>query len=981
MNHCLNLVNPNQAARTLQFLRSFAFAGVFALLLSGCGVINIATDTPTKTTTIILPPAITVQPVNITVTAGQAATFSVTAAGSGTLSYQWQQNAQDIAGATAASYTIAATSTAQSGSTFDVIVSNAAGSTTSATATLTVNTPANPPSLTSQPQSQTVTAGQTATFSVIASGSGTLTYQWQQNAENIPGATGASYTTTATTAAQSGSTFDVVVSDAAGSSTSASATLTVTTPAVPSYYVALNGNDLGNGSASSPFATLQRAQLAMELSSIKVTQINAGTYYLTNPLILTPLDQGETWEPVPGATVVISGGQLLTGWVNESNGVYSTSAVQPVGIDLEINGVRQMPAAKGYDPQQPFISGWRVIPANQASNFGVTFSINPADMTPSVKPGAILQEIDFLRYTDQITKIVSVDAANNTITVVDQFNTGATLSGVSGSWRILNDPADLGAAGEFAYDQATGKVYVEPTEGDNLSSDSVVAAQLSTLVALNNVSGVTITGLTFADTTSDRYNYAGIFVDKVATLMAIGMSNSNISGNTFLCAGNGISLSKSSNNMIAGNGFEQMGGSGILLTAQSNHNSVTGNTMTGLGRINLGSTGIHLENSANNVVDSNTIDGSGRWGVDLYPSDGVSLVGNTVSNNILRNTSQQTNDTGAIYSYAGNLPSYMKENTTITGNRIENLGGLLRDAAGNYKSGSTSGIYMDDQVSGVTMSNNVIESNGTGIFLCHGCASNSASNNVAILQGPAYYDRGAAGVSYSTGDMTYNGTTRVDLMPSYFPANLATTTIVVQLSGQSAGAAFSVTVDGAVIGSATASASVADYTFTASPTPHQVHQVGIVLTNGTIGGAPTMALHNMALFVNNTAVNLVDPEASGSYGAYGFVVGNDALLVTNFSSTYNIVYRNGGTSQDLMDWTDWSDPTYRDPNPGTINYNVMFQNVAKAGDTILGSQGVDANSVLANPMFNNAQTGDYTLQANSPAITAGFNPAGVPLAP
>jgi parallel beta-helix repeat protein len=110
-----------------------------------------------------------------------------------------------------------------------------------------------------------------------------------------------------------------------------------------------------------------------------------------------------------------------------------------------------------------------------------------------------------------------------------------------------------------------------------------------------------------------------------------------------------------------------MGGSGIFVTANSNHNQVTGNTMTGLGKINVGTSGIHLENSANNLIDSNTIDGSGRWGVDLYPTDGVSLVGNTVSNNVIRNTSQQTADTGAIYSYAGTSPGYVNESTTITG--------------------------------------------------------------------------------------------------------------------------------------------------------------------------------------------------------------------------------------------------------------------------------------------------------------------------
>jgi parallel beta-helix repeat protein len=840
------------------------------------------------------------------------------------------------------------------------------------------------PTVTSQPANAAVTLGLTARFSVTATGAGPLTYQWRMNSANIVGATSSSYTTPATSAAQNYSTVDVVVSNAAGSTTSNSATLLVSSPAQASYYVALHGSDSAGGSESSPFATLQRAQLAMQHSAIKVTHIASGTYYLSSPLTLTAADQGEAWEAVPGATVVLSGGELLTGWDSEGNGVYSATAANPVGLDLAIDGVRQMPVARGYDPSRPYISGWRVLNPNQPRNFGVTFTVPPDDMTASVKPGAVVQVLDYLRYSDQITTIVSVDQTNNTITVADQFNTGTTNPGVSGSWRVLNDPADLGATGEFAYDAAASKVYLEPANPDSLASDTVVAAQLSALITLTNVSGVTIRGLTFSDTTSDRNYYSGMFTDKLAAIMGIGLGNSTITGNTFLNVGNGISLSGSPKNAISGNDFEQIGGSGIFLTANSNYNNVTGNTMVGLGRINVGSTGIHLENSANNLIDSNSIDGSGRWGIDLFPSDGVSLTGNTVSNNVIRNTSRQTNDTGAIYSYAGTNSSYVKEDTTITGNRIENLGGLLRDASGNYTLGQTQGIYMDDQVSGVTLSSNVIESNGNGMFLCHGCQTNSASNNVVILQPAAYYDRGTNGVTYSTGDMTYNGTTRIDLLPSYFPSSVATTSIVVQLSGSSSGntaAEFNVQVDGNIIGTSAVTGSIADYLFTVQLTPHQVHRIGIGLTNGVITGSSTTALHNIALFVNNTAISMVAPEAQGNYGAYGFVVGDDALQVTNFSSMHNIVYRSAGASEDLMDWTDWANPSYRDPDPGTVNYNVLFQNVAKAGDTVFSNQSTDANSALANPMFANAQAGDYTLQPGSPALAMGFTATGVPLAP
>ena len=84
------------------------------------------------------------------------------------------------------------------------------------------------PSIAMQPANQTVTVGQTATFSVTATGTAPLSYQWQKNGSNISGAASASYTTPATTAADNGSTFQVVVSNSAGNITSAAATLTVT---------------------------------------------------------------------------------------------------------------------------------------------------------------------------------------------------------------------------------------------------------------------------------------------------------------------------------------------------------------------------------------------------------------------------------------------------------------------------------------------------------------------------------------------------------------------------------------------------------------------------------------------------------------------------------------------------------------------------------------------------------------------------------
>ena len=83
------------------------------------------------------------------------------------------------------------------------------------------------PTISVQPASQSVAAGQMATFSVVASGTPPPTFQWQKNGSNISGATSSSYTTPTTTMADDGEKFTVVVTNAAGSITSNPATLSV----------------------------------------------------------------------------------------------------------------------------------------------------------------------------------------------------------------------------------------------------------------------------------------------------------------------------------------------------------------------------------------------------------------------------------------------------------------------------------------------------------------------------------------------------------------------------------------------------------------------------------------------------------------------------------------------------------------------------------------------------------------------------------
>ena len=188
-----------------------------------------ATSSPATLTVnaVAVAPSIATQPASQSVTVGQTASFSVVATGTGPLTYQWKKNNVAISGATFSSYTTPATATSDSGALFTVSVSNTAGSATSTAATLTVNAGAVAPSITTQPASETVTAGQAASFSVSATGTAPLSYQWKKNSVAISGATSSSYTTPATATSDSGALFTVAVTNSAGSATSSAATLTV----------------------------------------------------------------------------------------------------------------------------------------------------------------------------------------------------------------------------------------------------------------------------------------------------------------------------------------------------------------------------------------------------------------------------------------------------------------------------------------------------------------------------------------------------------------------------------------------------------------------------------------------------------------------------------------------------------------------------------------------------------------------------------
>ncbi len=304
--------------------------------------------------------AIVRQPGNQVVTIGQSAQFSVLASSAAPLTFQWTKGSTPIAGATGFSYTTPVTAAGDNGASYGVIVSNGKTSVTSTSAQLSVVAPS-VPVVATPPAAQTAAAGQTAQFSVVATGSPTLTYQWRKGGVNIAGATGAVYTTPTLATADSGSSFDVVVTNSAGTATSAAAKLTVTAGTAPGIVAQPAGAAVAGGqsftltvvaSGSGPLHyqwKLNGTVVGTDASSYGVASAqasDAGTYTVT-------VTNASGSASSNGAVVTVSGGNgpdLAIGATPSASSQNGGNAPK-YAFDGDLTTTNRWESVQGVDPQ------------------------------------------------------------------------------------------------------------------------------------------------------------------------------------------------------------------------------------------------------------------------------------------------------------------------------------------------------------------------------------------------------------------------------------------------------------------------------------------------------------------------------------------------------------------------------------------------------------------------------------------------------
>lgn len=230
------------------------------------------------------PPLIVSNPLDVIVEEGADWTMFVVAAGSAPLNYQWRFNGISIDGARVSIFSMQNTPMEAAGL-YDVIVTNPVGSVQSLPGRLTVLKKTRPPLIVSHPTNLTVYIGEPAAFSVTASGSPEITYQWRFNGTAIAGRTQPVLVIPVSNLSDAGQ-YDVVATNPYGTATSNPATLTVLTrPVFPVYL----GSAGPNAPASYTGAQLKAlGQIAPYANPVNVTRV-PGTYEIS----ITPSGQNE----------------------------------------------------------------------------------------------------------------------------------------------------------------------------------------------------------------------------------------------------------------------------------------------------------------------------------------------------------------------------------------------------------------------------------------------------------------------------------------------------------------------------------------------------------------------------------------------------------------------------------------------------------------------------------------------------------------
>ncbi len=416
--------------------------------------------------------------------------------------------AYTFTGLASGSYTIAPSNT---GYTFTPVSQNATVSTVNVTGVnFSANAAPGAPTITTAPVNQTVTTGQTATFTVVAGGTAPLSYQWQKNGGNIAGATSASYTTPVTTTADSGSTFRAVVTNTAGTVTSAAATMTVNAAPVAGIQVGSTSINFGNGvvgSNSSQVLIITNTGTA----TLSITQVNAsgsGSFSVSGFSLPLNVNGGQQ------TTITVSFSPTSVGAASGNISIVSNAPTSPTSIGLSGTGIVAT-LTLGISPTSLSFGNVTTGTSSASQNVTITNTGNS-----NVTISQVSASGSGYSFTGSSTPVTLSPAQSSTLAA--QFSP-AVAGSISGNITIVSNASGSPAAVSLS---GTGVVPVQHSVALTWNASTSTVSGYNVYRSTVSGSGYTkldsslVSGLTYTDSTvlnTTTYYYVTTAVDSSGT--------------------------------------------------------------------------------------------------------------------------------------------------------------------------------------------------------------------------------------------------------------------------------------------------------------------------------------------------------------------------------------------------------------------------------------------------------------------------------